>query len=331
MTGTSMASPAVAGGAALVREYFRRGYHPTGQPRPSKGFVPSGALLKAVVVNSTVEMTGGVTGYPNHTEGWGRILLDDALYFPGDTRRLWLRDVRHVEGLETGQADEWRFRVTSSSQPLAITLAFMDQPAILNAAVAPVNDLDLEVTGGGTTYKGNVFDTVAGASIPGGSPDALNNVERVIVPVPVPGEWIVRVRGQSVPLGPQGYAVVANGGLDARDFRTGAAPEGPAPSARDRREANVDAVRLDEPKPNPFRTETSLRFGLTIGTEVEVRVHDVSGRVVRELFAGAVEAGEHRLVWDGRDGAGRRAGPGIYFLRLTAPGLERVVKTVLLR
>ncbi len=330
-TGTSMAAPAVAGGAALVREYFRRGFHPTGSPWPAHERIPTGALLKAVVINSAVDMTGEV-GYPSNVEGWGRILLDDALYFPGDARRLWLRDVRHAQGLGTGQQDVWRFEVASSAQPLKVTLVFVDQPAAPGAGLTPVNDLDLEVQGPGGLYRGNVIDTLTGQSLTGGSPDALNDVERVLLAAPPPGEYTVRVRGASVPLGPQGYAVVANGALSPRDFVTAPAPDddhaGAAPAAR----AAVTApLVLDRPVPNPFRTSTTVRFALPEAGPVDVAVYDLAGRRVRALVAASLDAGEQRITWDGRDDAGARVSAGIYFVRLSAAGGERLVKTALLR
>jgi hypothetical protein len=328
-TGTSMSAPAVAGGAALAREYFRRGFHPTGTPWPRNARVPTGALLKAVVINSTVDMAG-VAGYPSNLEGWGRILLDDALYFAGDDRRLWLRDVRHAEGLSTGDVDAWSIRVVDPSQPLAVTMAFMDQPAVLNAAYAPVNDLDLEVEGPTGLYRGNVFDVLAGESVTDGSPDALNNVERVVVTAPATGEWSIRVRGASIPAGPQGFAVVANGGLAGPDRRDLPAPDLDHPEPPEGRARGAD-LALYVASPNPFRGSTTLRFTVPETMPVTLRVHDVSGRLVRELLARPVEAGQHRLTWDGLDERGRRASPGVYFIRLTAPGADRLVKTALLR
>lgn len=330
-TGTSMAAPAVAGGAALVREYFRRGFHPTGTPWPTNARIPTGALLKAVVINSAVDMTGE-PGYPSNVEGWGRILLDDALYFPGDARRLWLRDVRHAQGLGTGEQDVWRFEVTSSAEPLKVTLAFMDQPAAPGAGLAPVNDLDLELQGPGGLFRGNVIDALTGQSLAGGSPDALNDVERVLLAAPAPGEYTVRVRGASVPLGPQGYAVVANGALSPRDFVTAPAPPDDhaavGPAARD---AVAPAPAPDRLVPNPFRTSTTMHFTLGEAGPVDVAVYDLSGRRVRELVARPLEAGEQRVTWDGRDDAGARVGAGIYFVRLRTAGGERIVKTALLR
>ncbi|MFN8177175.1 MAG: S8 family serine peptidase [bacterium] len=329
MSGTSMACPAVAGGAALVREYFRRGYYPTGAPWESNAFVPTGALVKAAVINSAVDMTG-VPGYPSTAEGWGRILLDDALYFPGDARRLWVRDVRHAQGLSTGQTDEWHIRVQSSAEPLKITMVFMDQPAALNASLTPVNDLDLEVVGPSGLLRGNVIDANAGESIPGGAADPLNDVERVLVAAPTVGDWTIRVRGTSVPIGPQGFAVVVNGALASRDARPSVAPDlhaGPEP----RRAAVGPAPRVEVPTPNPFTGSTTLRFAVPVRAEVSIRVYDVSGRAVRSLLAQTVEAGEQHVIWDGRDDEGRRVSAGVYFFRLTMPGFERLVKTALLR
>jgi hypothetical protein len=174
-----MAAPAAAGGAILVREYFVGGYFPTGRRHPIDSVVPSGALLKAVVINSAVDLSG-VAGYPSDREGWGRILLDDALYFAGDRRRLWFRDVRHADGLATGEVDTYRVRVVGNSEPLKIALVFVDPPASHLAALAPVNDLDLEVDGPDGSYVGNAFDVLAGESVEGGVPDPLNNVERFV-------------------------------------------------------------------------------------------------------------------------------------------------------
>jgi subtilisin family serine protease len=328
-SGTSMAAPAVAGGAALVRQYFRRGYYPSGSPWARDRRIPTGALLKAAVINSTVDMTG-VTGYPSDLEGWGRILLDDALYFPGESRRLLVRDVRHAEGLSTGEVRSFGFRVNNAPEPLKITMVFTDQPATALASLAPVNDLDLEVVGPGGTFLGNVFDAMAGVSVTGGSADALNNVERVIVAAPAPGLWTVRVRGSSVPMGPQGYAVVVNGDLFPA---VAEAALGPTEGGATRSEADPlpAEFRLHAPSPSPFRGSTRLQLAVPERADVRLDVFDVTGRRVRTLLDRSVSPGEHRLTWDGRDDAGRPVAAGIYFFRATAPGVVKTARAVLLR
>ncbi|MEO6708550.1 MAG: S8 family serine peptidase, partial [Planctomycetota bacterium] len=214
MTGTSMACPAVTGGSALVREYFMDGFYPSGTATPADAFTPTGALVKAIVLNGGQDMTG-IAGYPSNQEGWGRILLDDSLYFATDAKHLWLDDVRHSPGgLTTGASAVYSLPVLSASQPLKITLVFCDVAGTNGAANPVVNDLNLTVTepNGTTVYRGNVFS--AGQSTTGGVSDAKNNVERVIRTSPAVGAWTIQLDGANVPAGgPQGYAIVASGDI----------------------------------------------------------------------------------------------------------------------
>lgn len=93
-SGTSFSSPVVAGGALLARQYFTDGFYPSGAKNVANSFIPSNALIKAVILNSGRNLTGRFTAsnypinksgaLPNSGQGWGRIALDDALYFAGD-------------------------------------------------------------------------------------------------------------------------------------------------------------------------------------------------------------------------------------------------------
>jgi len=211
-SGTSMAAPAIAGAGALVRQYFEEGWYPTGTRRAADAIGPSGALVKATLLNSTVDMVG-ITGYPSDLEGWGRVLIENALYFDGDTRRLAvLADVRNAAGLSWGESATHVLAVGDSDETLKITLVFTDPAAVLLAAFPRVNDLDLEVTSpSGSTYFGNVIDPGTGLSTAGGSRDLGNNVEMVILDNPEPGDWTISVVGREINEATQGYALVAGG------------------------------------------------------------------------------------------------------------------------
>jgi subtilisin family serine protease len=213
-TGTSMACPATTGAAALIRQYFTAGYYPAGAAGAGLAFTPTGALIKATLLNGTVDMTG-VTGYPSNAEGWGRTLLENALHFSGDSRQLVVRDLRHADGgLGTGELKGWWFTVLSNGESLRVTMVFTDPPGTLNASNPVVNNLDLEVVApDGTVYKGNVIDTNTGNSIPGGSPDPKNNVEMVLLNSPAAGGYRVRVVGTAVNQGDQGFALAITGDL----------------------------------------------------------------------------------------------------------------------
>ena len=210
-TGTSMAAPAASGAAILVRQYFTDGYFPSGAPVPADAFNPSGALLKAVLVNSAVDVTG-VAGLPSAQEGWGRVLADNALYFPGDASKLLLRDVRNnsADALVTAQPITHYIYSNGPGLPLKITLAYHDAPATLPAASAPVNIVYLQVVGpDAQVYYGN--NVTNGVSTPGGSPDLINNLQQVIIPAPDLGVWAVTIHPQAINVGAQGYALVATG------------------------------------------------------------------------------------------------------------------------
>ncbi len=211
LTGTSMAAPAIAGAAALTRQYFEDGYYPSGLAESDDGFTPSGALLKATLLNSSVDMTG-IAGYPSNREGWGRVLLDNALYFAGDSSSLIVRDVRNAgnEAMNTNDEFVLNFTVNSVTEPLKATLVWHDPPAAPNAAFTPVNNLDLEVImPSGDVLIGN--NITNGVSALGGSPDAINNVEMVMLPATGAGEYILKVKATAVNQGPQGYAIVITG------------------------------------------------------------------------------------------------------------------------
>jgi hypothetical protein len=210
---TSWATPHAAAAAALVRQYFRDGWYPDGEPAEGSAWTPSGALLKAVLINSTLNMTG-VPGYPSNDEGWGIVRLDDVLTFPGSARALTVWERRNANGLSTGDARVHHVDVVNGVEPLKVTLVWTEPPGTAGAASPIVNNLDLQVTSpdGSQTFLGNNF--AGGSSTVGGAPDRLNNVEVVVVTSPTIGRWTIRVVAVSVNVGnpAQGYAVVATTG-----------------------------------------------------------------------------------------------------------------------
>ena len=71
--------------------------------------------------------------------------------------------------------------------------------------------------------------------------------------------------------------------------------------------------------PNPFNPTTTIRFELGKDALVSVDIHDVSGRLVRQLVRAEHQAaGPCAYSWDGRDGAGRDVASGAYFARVKA-------------
>lgn len=206
MGGTSMSNPLAAGGMTVIKDYYNKAH----------GINASAALVKATVINSAVDMADenndGANDndfpIPNVHEGWGRINLDAAT--DGT-----IQFVEEATGLSTGGSQV--FNVTSTGGPLKVTLVWSDYPSTDTASVNLVNNLDLTVTSGANTYRGNVFS--GGWSATGGSADNRNNVENVYIQSPS-GSYTVTVNGFNVPNGPQKFALVVDGGT----FNTGPTP-----------------------------------------------------------------------------------------------------------
>lgn len=183
MSGTSMASPHVAGYAALLIDWWRQ---------TRNGKTPSPALVKTLLVSSTEPVAGGTDGAggmiaagPNNNVGWGRASIENALLqAPAADRgpKIFV-DQRQVF---TAAGQEYTIRVAAANAalPLRVALSWSDAAGAVGANPALVNDLDLEVrhVDTGQLFRGNVF---AGAfSTTGGVADDLNNTEVAVIQNP---------------------------------------------------------------------------------------------------------------------------------------------------
>lgn len=315
--GTSMATPAVAGCALLVRDYYMSGFYPDGTVG-GDAITPSAALMKATLVSSTKDMS--TADIPNNNEGWGRVLLDNALYFEGDTRELITHDI--APGLQTGGTWDSDFNIDSASERLVVTLVWTDYPGTSGSGIKLVNDLDLLVTApNGTQYKGNIFS--GGQSATGGSHDRLNVEECVRINAPATGNWTVRVTGYNIPQGPQPFAVVLNGAFGNWPGGT----ESVEPVAGALRTLAVAAF------PNPMKDLTSIEYSVPAGHAgtVQVEIADVQGRVVRTLVHKGQNGGTYRTTWEGLNQTGEPVAQGVYFARVTAGGETVGTKVIVQR
>ena len=206
--GTSQAGPQVSGAAAVFVQYWRATHG---------GATPSPALVKAALINSAADIDDGFTTFdavPNNDEGWGRVNLPGLI---GSTLNYDFTD--QTTSLTNSAVFERRILIGSPDEPLKITLTYTDVPGLPAAAIALVNDLDLEVIAPtGEIFRGNQFED--GESTPDAPlTDTINNVEAVHLVAPVPGEYVIRIRATRVvedaridsPAIDQDFALVASG------------------------------------------------------------------------------------------------------------------------
>lgn len=203
MQGTSMAAGVAAGCCALVREYFIGGfYSPVGASTGFMGagaFTPSAAMMKATVIQSAQPMWGANTGgsIPGDGQGWGRVLLDNALYFSGDTRSLLVDD--NTTGLDGAAIVQPFFKTYTVSvgpgEPLDVTVAYTDPPATPGSALQMVNYLYVEVDhpNGIDYYLSGAGNFSNGQSVKNPGFIYPDTVQKVRINDPDPGVYTVFV------------------------------------------------------------------------------------------------------------------------------------------
>ena len=178
--GTSMATPLVAGAAALVRQHL---VEQRGHPQPSA------ALVKAFLVNGAVpiagQFAGEVTGVPDPAQGFGRVDVTRCVV-PEPAAMLLVDDP--ADAVSTGQIRSYRIEAVDPSVPVKVTLAWTDAPAptgtggLTNQLYLQVRRPDATVVGGDTTPF----------------PTATNNLQQIVLAEPAAGVHTVRVRGVAV-------------------------------------------------------------------------------------------------------------------------------------
>jgi hypothetical protein len=66
--------------------------------------------------------------------------------------------------------------------------------------------------------------------------------------------------------------------------------------------------------PNPFNPSTSIKLSLPQTGDVDLRVYNIRGQLVKTLHSGELEAGERTFVWQGQDNNGVRVASGVYMV-----------------
>ena len=188
-SGTSMATPHVAGLTTLIREYYPKYFN----------HQPSAALVKATLLNGAEDIGYGI---PSKEAGWGRANIKNSL--PPIYEHTFY-DVQ--QGLTTGKKKTFTLPVLPG-KPLKVMLVWTDHEAKvfpLNGKKL-VNDLDLVVVDPKSNkYNGNDVTAPYNDQV-----DRINNVERVAITTPQKGTYTIEVHGYNIPKNTQNFALVAS-------------------------------------------------------------------------------------------------------------------------
>ena len=68
--------------------------------------------------------------------------------------------------------------------------------------------------------------------------------------------------------------------------------------------------------PNPFNLETTIEFTAHREGTVQLDIYNVLGQKVRSLLSRTIQAGNHRVRWNGKDDRGQNVSSGVYVVSL---------------
>jgi len=171
-SGTSMATPATAGAAALVRQYFKEGWYEDGTKGSGEPYEATAALLKAVILNGAQKISNFKLYDSN--QGYGRVSLYHSLPLQNNGGNDKIKFMKKEESIENKKSKVYEITMSNTAPcaDLRMTLVWTDEAAQSGCNKCLVNDLDLtaQVNGGNALYPNGKTGK-----------DKKNNAERIII------------------------------------------------------------------------------------------------------------------------------------------------------
>ena len=182
--GSSGAAALVSGTALLLQHYYKLLY----------GSLPPNSLVRSILINSADD--AGNTG-PDYKNGFGSLNANKAM--------KTLQEGKFLSGsVSDALTQSFLINVPAGIKKLKATLVWNDPPSTANAAIALINDLDLELTelSSGQVWQPwvlNHYPQVDSLNQPAKRKrDSLNNIEQITIDNPATGGYQLKVTGYNV-------------------------------------------------------------------------------------------------------------------------------------
>jgi len=282
---------------------------------------------------------------------------------PSDSNGKWFVEGNYVDGSPGISEDNWSGGVQGSYASAAVAKSDTVFPFISIAeqsaeeayllmlddvgANYPVRDsVDVRVINdvrtGSATYDGYYYEVMNGfsdTSVNRGIIDSQNNV----------GGWPV-LRSLEPPIDTD-----HDGMPDAWELSQGLNPNDPADrnivdeqgftalenylnslvgeyvSDIDIYELVASRYRVSQNYPNPFNPTTTLQFSTPESGKMTIKIYDITGRLVKNLYSGFCATGYHTIRWNGEDEERQTVATGIYLCEFRFGDTRKLVKMQIIR
>ncbi|UCS93420.1 S8 family serine peptidase [Echinicola marina] len=282
LSGTSMASPNVAGSLLLLQQLYAQ--------RNSGDYMRS-STLKALAINTALD--GGLYEGPDYVYGWG--ILNAKAAAEMIIEENGSSDLIRELTLEQGGVYEYEI-VSDGISPIKATIAWTDpssspSPTILNPSnLKLVNDLDMRIVDEtGQEYFPWSLDPSKGANSQAinSADNFRDNVEQVIISSPTPKKYTVRVSHKgSLTNGAQEFSLVLKAGtVDGADetlYWVGGATGDWSDAANwSETQGGVSANKIPD-------ADSRVLFELASGQSTQVNLSENSSAFSVNIFGGGV-------------------------------------------
>ncbi|MHA4846744.1 S8 family serine peptidase [Flavitalea antarctica] len=293
LSGTSMSTPVASGSLFLLQEYYSKIHAGT--------FMRS-ATLKGLVIH-TADESGPAPG-PDYKHGWGLVNMEKAAaVITSNNSDQLIRE----ETLNNGATFSLPV-IASGKGTLIATISWTDPRGTVNTSNRLnnperklINDLDIKITSGGTTFLPYILDPNNRDAPATNGDNILDNVEKIVIPGAVPGRayTITVTHKGTLERGAQAYSLLVSGvGGQAYCSSTASA------SGSTRIESvQIGSVTNAGPATcEGYNSLTGTTFSLQSGQTypISIKIHSCNGstanRIVKVFIDlnnnGAFEAGE---------------------------------------
>ncbi|MDX1903184.1 MAG: S8 family serine peptidase, partial [Thermonemataceae bacterium] len=202
MSGTSMASPNVTGTLTLLQQHYKN---------LNGGTFMKSATLRALAIHTADE--AGANPGPDYAFGWGLLNAETAVNLITNKGNTTIIDERTLNNTST-----YTLNVEASASPLEVTICWND-PAGTPLGGTPlndtspmlVNDLDVRVSDGVTTYLPWRLDPANPSNAATQADNTVDNVEKIVISSPTPGAtYTITVSHKGTLAASQEYSLIVS-------------------------------------------------------------------------------------------------------------------------